>query len=227
MSFQKQFNNFPAGWRKVVDTWGDLNNQYFKRDGDLPAWYVENSNSALFSAAAWIHGYPALCEMDVEKKLYTGDRGRPKSYAGRMDIELEINGIRYWVEAKRRAFALSEESQYSLRHSFLVNSLWDAWGDARQCRPAAQDFQARMVAVVFFSCHISLEAPERHTNPSQREQLLASEMEQMHSAINALASKMDRNVYRAVFAQNDFHIHRSWNDYLWPAAFGLCAIFDD
>ncbi len=226
MRFDRRFNNFPAGWRKIVDTWGDLNNQYSKRDGDLPAWYVENSNSALFSAAAWIQGYPALCEMDVEKKYYTGSRGRPKTYPRRMDIEVEINGTRYWVEAKRRAFALSEESQYSLRHSFLVNSLRDAWGDAGQCRPAAQDFQARMVAIVFFSCHIDPEAPERQASPSQREQLVASEIEQMHSATSALGSEMGRNVYRAVFAQSQFHIHRGWNGHLWPAAFGLCAIFD-
>lgn len=230
MPFERQFNNFPAGWRRMTDAWGDLNSRFFDLDGDLPAWYVENSNSALLSAAAWQCGYPAICEVDVEKKRYNGERGRPPAYAGRMDLEIHINGHRYWIEAKRRAFALSEGSTYSLRHGFLVESLRDAWGDARQCRNAAQEFTARMAAVVFFSAHIEADAAERlpgQGTPAIRERLIEIEIARMQQNMDALSLEMDKAVYRAVFAQTDFGIHRGWQGYLWPAVFGMCAVLDE
>ena len=230
MPFEASFNNFPAGWRRMTDKWGNLNSQYFELDQDLPAWYVENSNSALLSAAAWQCGYPALCEVDVDKKYYTGERGRPASYAGRMDLEVHVNGQRHWVEAKRRAFALSGESTYSLRHGFLVDSLRDAWGDARKCRDAAQAFKAKMASIVFFSAHISADAPERlqgQGRPALRQELVKNEIEQVQIKITALASEMDIPVYRAIFSQIDFNIHRGWQGYDWPAVFGICAVMDE
>lgn len=230
MPFEARFNNFPAGWRRMIDTWGNLNSQYFDLDQDLPAWYVENSNSALLSAAAWQCGYPAICEVDVDKKYYTGERGRPASYSGRMDLELHVNGQRHWVEAKRRAFALSAESNYSLRHGFLVDSLRDAWGDARKCRNAAQAFDAKMVAIVFFSGHIGADAPERlqgQARPAHRQELINHEIEQLQTKITALGNELDRPAYRAIFSQSDLGIHRGWQGYDWPAVFGMCAAMDE
>ena len=230
MPFETQFNNFPAGWRRMADTWGNLNSRYFNLDQDLPAWYVENSNSALLSAAAWQCGYPAICEVDVDKKFYTGERGAPISYAGRMDLEIHVNDQRYWVEAKRRAFALSEDSNYSLRHSFLAESLRDAWSDVRKCRNAAQTFDARMVAIVFFSGHIGADASERQPGegrPAIRQALVSDEIKQMQNRITALGNEMGRPAYRAIFSQSDFGIHRGWQGYNWPAVFGMCAIMDE
>ena len=122
MSFERDVNNFPASWRGIVEKWSEFNAQYYDQNSDLPAWYVENSNSALFSAAAWVEGHQALCEVDVDKKIYPGTPGRPASYPGRMDIELIVDEKIYWVEAKRRAFTLSRESNYSFRHAFLATS---------------------------------------------------------------------------------------------------------
>lgn len=214
----------------MTDAWGDLNSRYFELNDDLPAWYVENSNSALLSAAAWQCGYPAVCEVDVEKKRYTGERGRPAAYAGRMDLEVHIDDLRYWIEAKRRAFALSEDSSYSLRHGFLAESLHAAWGDASQCRSAAKEFAARMAAVVFFSAHIEADAAERQPvkdAPAMREQLVEREIASMQKKMDALGPEMGKAVYRAIFAQTDFGIHKGWQGYLWPAVFGMCAVLDE
>lgn len=230
MPFNTQFNNFPAGWKKMTNTWGNLNSQYFDLDQDLPAWYVENSNSALLSAAAWQCKFPAICEVDVDKKFYTGERGAPASYSGRMDLEIHVKDQRYWVEAKRRAFELSEESKYSLGHRFLADSLRDAWGDARKCRKSAQEFGARMVAVVFFSGHIGADASERQPGegrPAIRQARVSDEINKMQISMETLGKEIGTTAYRAIFSQADFGIHKGWQGYDWPAVFGMCAIMDE
>ncbi|MDF3608372.1 hypothetical protein PE067_20820 [Paracoccus sp. DMF-8] len=228
MSFERIVNNFPAGWRKTVDTWSELNNRYYEHNDDLPAWYVENSNSALLSAAAWMNGYPAICEMDVEKKSYTGTRGRPRSYAGRMDIEIQFDNKVYWIEAKRRAFTLSQNSNYSFRHSFLASSVKDAMSNARQCRDVAHGFGVSMASVVFFSGHIESDAPERRGRdaPGRRAKLIHDETAALKENMKALSDEICEDVYHAIYARNDVDIPRGWTDYHWPAAFGICAILD-
>jgi len=80
MTFEADVNNFPADWRGIVNRWGEYNANYYNRHEDLPAWYVENSNSALFSAAAWVEGHQALCEIDAEKKYYTSLTPKPEIF---------------------------------------------------------------------------------------------------------------------------------------------------
>ncbi|NPD16507.1 hypothetical protein HOY34_15040 [Xinfangfangia sp. D13-10-4-6] len=229
MSFERDVNNFPEDWRGIVKKWASLNIGYYDRHSDLPAWYVENSNSALFAAAAWAEGHYALCEVDVEKKYYTGRAGRPASYAGRMDIELTIGEEVYWIEAKRRAFSLGEESNYSFRHSFMNASVEEAYANARQCRPAARDMGAKVASLVFFSGHIEPDMAERGAGatPRLREQLIASEVAALRHKMRELSDKMNGRVFHAIFSQRDCRIYANWQGYYWPAAFGVAAVIDD
>lgn len=232
VAFERAFNNFPAGWRAIVNRWGELNNRYYEDNEDLPAWYVENSNSALLSAAAWMQGCPAICEMDVEKRSYTGERGRPRTYAGRMDMEVTVGDTTYWIEAKRRDFALSEQSNYSFRHSFLTAAIGDAIENARQCRHNANDFNAEMMSIVFFSGRIDPDAPERRGAgaPERRRNMVTNEIEKLLENMTNYRRERRESagvIFYAVFRRVDFDIPRGWTDYPWPAAFGICAVIDD
>jgi hypothetical protein len=229
MTFVRDVNNFPAGWRGIVNKWGDFNANYYDRFQDLPAWYVENSNSALFSAAAWAKGHLALCEVDAEKKFYTGRPGRPATYPGRMDIELTIDDATYWIEAKRRAFSLSAGSDYSFRHSFLSASVKEASENTNQCQVAANALGCRVASLVFFSGHIRPDAPERapETRPLMRSELIAAEIAALRTNMQDLGRDLGAQVHHAVFSQRDCRIYQNWQYYYWPAAFGLCAIIRD
>lgn len=229
MAFERDVNNFPEGWRGIVKRWADLNNEYYNRHTDIPAWYVENSNSALFAAAAWAEGSFAICEVDVEKKYYTGRSGRPASYAGRMDIELTMGQEIYWIEAKRRAFSLGEESSYSFRHSFMNTSVKEAYSNARQCRPAARDMGAKMASLVFFSGHVEPDMAERGrgATPRLREQLIEREVAALRHNLRELDDEMNGKVFHAIFSQRDCRIYANWQGYYWPAAFGVAGVIDD
>lgn len=229
MTFERDVNNFPAGWRGVVNKWGEFNANYYDQFQDLPAWYVENSNSALFSAAAWAEGHLALCEVDAEKKFYTGRPGRPATYPGRMDIELTIDDETYWVEAKRRAFSLGAGSDYSFRHSFLATSVREASDNTMQCQVAATALGCNLASLVFFSGHILPEARERvrGSTPQMRSEMVADEIAALRTNMQDLGRDFGARIYHAVFSQRDYVISRNWQDYYWPAAFGLCAIIHD
>lgn len=229
MTFERDVNNFPAGWRGIVKKWGEFNANYYDQFQDLPAWYVENSNSALFSAAAWAEGHLALCEVDAEKKFYTGRPGRPASYPGRMDIELTIDDETYWIEAKRRAFSLSASSDYSFRHSFLSASVKEATENTKQCQEAANALGCCVASLVFFSGHIRPDAPERArgTPPLIRSELIAAETAALRENMQDLSRDLGARVYHAVFSQLDCRIYQNWEGYYWPAAFGLCAVICD
>lgn len=210
MSFEKNVNNFPTGWRGIVEKWAEFNARYYARYSDLPAWYVENSNSALFSAAAWTEGHLALCEVDIEKKYYTGKPGRPISYAGRMDIELTIGDEIYWIEAKRRAFSLSRKSSYSFRHAFLATSVLEAYDNTRQCKAATKEMDAKMASLVFFSGHIEPEIEERgaDSTPQIRSEMVADEISALKENMRTLSREMGENVSHAVFSQRDYRIYK-------------------
>ncbi|WP_371056422.1 hypothetical protein [Rhodosalinus sp. K401] len=229
MTFERDVNNFPASWRGIVNKWGEFNANYYDRFQDLPAWYVENSNSALFSAAAWAEGHLALCEVDAEKKFYTGRPGRPATYPGRMDIELTIDDGTYWIEAKRRAFSLSASSDYSFRHSFLSASVKEATENTTQCQEAANALDCCVASLVFFSGHIRPDAPERArgTPPLMRSELIAAETAALRANMQDLGRDLGARVYHAVFSQRDCRIYHNWEGYYWPAAFGLCAVIFD
>lgn len=226
MTFERVVNNFPAGWRSIVNKWAKYNASYYDRHQDIPAWYVENSNSALFAAAAWAEGHQALCEVDAEKKYYTGRQGRPATYSGRMDIELTIHDQIYWIEAKRRAFSLGAASDYSFRHSFLAASVREAADNARQCETAATALQSKLASLVFFSGHIQPDAHERvpGSTPKMRSEMVAAEVTSLRANMRRLGEELNARIYHAVFSQGDFGIHHCWRDYYWPAAFGICAI---
>lgn len=229
MSFERDVNNFPASWRGIVEKWSEFNAQYYDQHSDLPAWYVENSNSALFSAAAWVEGHQALCEVDVDKRFYSGSPGRPASYAGRMDIELIAEDQIYWVEAKRRAFSLGRNSNYSFRHAFLAASVNEAYANARQCRPAAKAMNAKIASIVFFSGHIEPEAAEREQNstPQMRAEMVAEEISLLRENMRSMAKEMGGRLFHSVSSQRDYRIYKDWQGYYWPAAFGLVAVIDE
>lgn len=226
MTFESDVNNFPAGWRGIVNKWGEYNASYYHRNQDLPAWYVENSNSALFSAAAWAEGHQALCEVDAEKKYYNGRRGRPTTYSGRMDIELTIDDRLYWIEAKRRAFSLGAESDFSFRHSFLAASVREASDNAKQCQTAAIALGSNLASLVFFSGHIQPDALERvpGSTPQIRSEMIATEIAVLRANMQDLGRDLGVRIYHAVFSQRDCRIYQNWQDYYWPAAFGICAV---
>jgi hypothetical protein len=229
MTFEADVNNFPAGWRGIVNRWGEFNSKYFDKHQDLPAWYVENSNSALFSAAAWAEGHQALCEVDAEKKFYTGRQGAPTSYPGRMDIKLTIGDQMHFIEAKRRAFSLGEASNYAFRHAYLKASVHEARDNVRQCRNAASALGAGVASLVFFSGHIALDAEERAqgSTPQMRSEMVAAEITALRENMRELGRNLNAPVYHAVFSQRDYRIYQNWNEYHWPAAFGLCAVIDE
>lgn len=224
MPFELQYNNFPAGWRRMINRWGELNSEYFEAHDDLPAWYVESSNAALLAVAAWQCGYPAICEVDIEKIKYNGRPDRPGSYTGRLDMALHVNGQEYWLEAKRRAFALSKENDYSLRYGGLSRRLREALVDVDKISGAAQSYDARLVAAVFFSGHIEPGARERKSGQDSIETLVSSELSSMHDNMSALAVEKNCTVFRAVFTQDLLSPPKEWNDHIWPAVFGICAV---
>lgn len=211
----------------MINRWGELNSEYFEIHDDLPAWYVESSNAALLAVAAWQCKYHAICEVDIQKIKYNGKPGRPGSYAGRLDMALHVDGQEYWLEAKRRAFSLSKENNYSLRYGGLARLLREALNDVDKVSGAAQAYDARLVAAVFFSGHIEPGAKERKSGQDSIESLVSSELNSMHDNMSALAVEKNCSVLRAVFTQNLLNPTRQWADYIWPAVFGICAIIKD
>jgi len=227
--FEKTAGNmFPKDWQNIVKRWGEYNVEYYEKNEDLPAWYVENSNSALFSAAAWAEGHQALCEVDADKKHFTGQRGRPVTYSGRVDIELTLHEQMYLIEAKRKAFSLGKDSRHSFSHASLAASIEEAQRNARQCFNRACDLNAKTASIVFFSGHIDPEAPERGENssPKMRSEMVGLEISKLRENMEKLGKKLEREVYYAVFFRGDYRIYKDWQGLRWPAAFGLCALID-
>lgn len=221
-------NSFTGEWKKVVAEWGRMNGQYLSDYGDFPSWYVENSNSALFAAAAWKCGIPAICEIDVEKRQYTGKRGRPRSYNGRFDLEINFKDETYLIEAKRRFLSLSQSSYYSLRHGFIIDSLKSASKDIRSCQIAAKSFEMKTGALVFFAAIIE---PDAHVRVARKykvacDDLITSEIDKFSIHMTALANaEPSAHVNYAVFS-NPVDSMRDWKELNWPAVCGVCAILN-
>lgn len=228
MSFECRANNFPAGWRKTVNQWARLNDRYFAENSDLPAWYVENSNSALFSAAAWMTGYAAICEVDVDKRKDTGKPGRPKNYGGRVDMEIQMGDCTYWVEAKRKCFEISETSRYALRHSYLSAGLLEAQNDIENVRDNDVSSPISKVSMTFFAGYIPEDAPCRTGENviQRRSELVDEEVHQHLSNIKKLKDETGQDVYTSVFSQSDLSISKFWSGCSFPVLFGVCAIID-
>jgi len=148
-----------------------------------------------------------------------------------MDIELTIEDRKYWIEAKRRDFSLSNGPgySYSFRHSYLATSVEDALNNARQCRAAADALEAGTASLVFFSGYIAPEAEERvqGSTPQMRTEMVSAEITSLRENMRELGKNLDARVYHAVFSQRDYRIYQNWQEYNWPAAFGLCAVIDE
>lgn len=224
-----EINTFQGSWSKVIAKWGNMNREYLTKTGDFPAWYVENSNSALFSAAAWQCGYLALCEVDIEKQRYTGLPGRPKTTGGRFDIELHMGEGAYVIEAKKRHFSLSESSSYSLRHHYLKSSVEDASGDCRSCKKSAAEYEMNLAALIFFSCSVGYDAPERNLGKGYREaifDLMTQEASAFENNMRELRLvPKSRLLGYSLFSNDPLSFDRKdWKGYPWPAMCGVIGI---
>jgi hypothetical protein len=225
-------NNFEGKWRKIVDAWAAMNATYVSEFGDLPAWYVENSNTALLSAAAWKCGCPALCEPDVSKQRFTGRPGRPAEYVGRLDMEIHIDDSWTWIEAKKSHFQYTHKVDgRSDRRSRLVNLIDGARKSATNSSKAAKKFGWNVLAMGFFSASVTQDSLERRDDRSLRnglgkeaavERAITSENQAMIERLERYRIENDSSLRYAVYRNSSSRL-QGWVDSDYPAAFGLIS----
>lgn len=228
--FKTVENNFTGKWREIVEGWAAMNASYVSEFGDLPAWYVENTNTALFSAAAWQSGCPALCEPDVDKQDFTGRPGRPREYVGRLDMEVYIDNLWVWVEAKKRHFQYTHKTDgRSARRQRLVNLIDDSIMSAKKTSKSAKLSEWDVVAVSFFSASVTAESPERQDDRSLRDGLkkgdavdraIDSENKAMIERLEAYRAENGTDLKYAIFRNTNLRL-QSWKEADYPAAFGI------
>lgn len=226
---EANINTFSDPWRSVVARWGKMNKACLKEIDDLPAWYVENSNSALFAAAAWLCGYPAICEIDIEKRKFNGRPGRPRTGSGRFDIEMHMGNSIYLIEAKKRHLSISADSHYSLRHSHLASAIDEASADCRACEKSARNLGMEMASLVFFSGSIDEDSEERKKVPGYRQAM----SECLEAEIGKFKDNMEqlelprgiRVLGYSLFANDPNQFNRKeWKGFSWPALFGVIGL---
>lgn len=228
--FEVAANNFEGKWRDIVDVWAKMNASYVSVFGDLPAWYVENTNTALLSAAAWQCGCPSLCEPDVDKQSFTGRPGRPREYVGRLDMEVYIDDSWVWLEAKKRHFQYTHKSDgRSARRQRLVNLIDESRSSARKTSKSAKLSEWDIVAVSFFSASVTSDSIERQDDRSLRDGLgkeaavaraIASENEAMIERLNQYRDENANDLKYAIFRNARTRL-QEWSGTDYPAAFGI------
>jgi hypothetical protein len=169
MPYDVRNNTFTGAMRDILETFASLNEQYEKECEDAAHWYTENTSTALLSVAAWQCGYPALCETQSSKRVY-GRRGRPPSSNGRVDLFLyDADGTGLWVEAKKPqgSMDVSEDSDYQATTARLSRFFWDAYSSAKQNRVEAQEYEGKLVSLLFCSFSLRKEYYEGQ-NASER-----------------------------------------------------------
>ena len=141
----------------IIETFASLNQQYEEKCKDAAHWYTENTSTALLSVAAWQCGYPALCETQSSKRIYAG-QGRPPFSNGRVDLFFyDADGTGLWIEAKKPqgSMDVSEQSDYPAAEARLSRFFWDAYSSAKQNRVEAQEYDGKLVSLLF--CSFSLQ----------------------------------------------------------------------
>jgi hypothetical protein len=223
-------NSFVGSWKKVIASWGEMNSHYVNEFHDLPAWYVENANTSMLSAAAWKCGHPSMCEPNVNKRKFTGRPGRPKEYVGRLDMEIYIDGNWMWLEAKKRHFNLSnlgrKKSESSERLAKLIEyARNEARGSTKDAESAGWD----VAALSFFSASILEDARERSDDATDRRGMgkeaacriaVDEELGAMIDGVRAYEASLGQRVELAIFRNEDTRL-QSWKGSDFPAAFGV------
>jgi hypothetical protein len=168
MPYDIRNNTFTGAMHDILETFASLNEQYEEKCEDAAHWYIENTSTALLSVAAWQCGYPALCETPSSKRI-DGGRVRPPSSNGWVDLFLyDADGTGLWVEAKKPpgSMDVSEQSDYPATRARLSRFFWGAYSSAEQNRIEAQEYEGKLVSLLF--CSFSLRK-EYYEGPNARE----------------------------------------------------------
>lgn len=156
MAYDLRNNTFTGAMHEILEKFASLNEQYEEKCEDAAHWYTENTSTALLSVAAWQCGHPALCETQSSKRIY-GGLGRPPSSNGRVDLFFyDDDGTGLWIEAKKPqgSMDVSEETDYPATRARLSRFFWEAYSSAKQNRVEAQEYQGKLVSLLF--CSFSL-----------------------------------------------------------------------
>ncbi|MDK8873590.1 hypothetical protein [Paracoccus sp. SSJ] len=218
--YEEYLNTFSVPWKKVVRKWAKMNIAYAEAVEDLPAWYVENSNSALFSSALWACDYPSICETDIGKQVISGLPGRRRAYDGRTDIEALVEDELFLFEAKKRHLNLSGDSRRALRHNVIARALDEALSDTAKIRSAAGNLTAKAGSIVFFSAVLSADYFGQGKWISKRRERIVDELEAFKRNMSDLRFKDVDLMYAAYFSDTS-RLSISTDDYR-PVAFGVC-----
>ncbi|MDR5655186.1 hypothetical protein RGD00_21480 [Xinfangfangia sp. LG-4] len=212
-----------------MNAWAAMNATYVTQFGDLPAWYVENSNTAMLAAAAWQCNCPALCEPNVDKQKFTGRPGRPKSFVGRLDMELYVEDSWLWIEAKKDHFLYTYRADgRSDRRKRLVNLIDRSRRFAKESKKAAEADGWSVVAAAFFSASVAANSIERGKDRSLRDGFGKEDAvnRAIYSENAAMIEKLES--YRLEVSSLQYAVFRNTNTRLqewagveYPAAFGI------
>jgi len=173
--YKRVVNSFEDKWWEIVERWALLNNEYARRTGDdIPAWYVENLNSALFAAAAWQCDVPALCELDVlkQKAAQSDPDGNEESESsnGRVDLALYIGQSQHWIEAKSDYHSVDSATKND-QASCVKAKLCDAVVVEKKLIQAPDYENAKTHAAVFFRRTLPDEFYGNGKNDDRREKI--------------------------------------------------------
>jgi len=232
-AFKAVVNTFDGDWKKVVNKWALMNGHYVAEFGDLPAWYVETSNTAMLAAAAWQCGCPALCEPRINKQKFTGRPGRPKTYVGRLDMEIYIDDHWTWVEAKKDHFQFTQKKDgRSERRQRFVNLIESSRKSAENSASSAKECGWNVSAAAFFSASVVADSVERGDDKSARDGLgkedavsraINSEIEAMLERLEKYKLKTGASLKVAVFGNTNSRL-QEWTTVDYPAAFGIIML---
>lgn len=195
MPYDLRNNTFTGAMYDILETFASLNEQYEEKCKDAAHWYTENTSTALLSVAAWQCGYPALCETQSSKRVY-GRRGRPPFSNGLVDLfRYDADETGLWVEAKKPqgSMDVSEQSDYPATNARLSRFFWGAYSSAEQNRVEAQEYEGKLVSLLF--CSFSLKA-EYYEGPNARERRQA----RADSVNAAIKEVVDKDEGASVFA---------------------------
>lgn len=134
----------------VLDKWIDLNRQYVVswEGSDAAFGYTENTSTALFSSAAWMSGYPSICEINAGK----GHKNSRNKWYGRIDIYIDAKTQWYYGEAKKSEVNCTIGTDWD---SAFRSNIENASYDARQVAGAGEG--SKYIALSFWA----LLVPER------------------------------------------------------------------
>jgi hypothetical protein len=219
--FESYQNTFQGNWKRLIDKWAAMNIEFLALTDELPAWYVENTNTALLAAAAWSCGFAAVCELDTKKQRRTGKRGEPTQIDGRVDIVLKMDNTTTWVEAKKLNFDLSKVSESRGEIGRLNRSLQSAWREALNCQSDANEYGASIGALTFFSGTLSPEYFGRGKRHSKRRDLITGRLKSWNDSFESTQLDKQVGTVKSAAYFSDAHDLPVSKDNYRPVVFGL------